>query len=231
MLSVDIDEWPIVLVRPFKGLFHCYDDLRSAVEKLEEKFLTKQESENSLSDDKGSPNDAHAEKLDSKGQEGHSPMVKDGFVHDLDSKQGPTAAQAHVEGLDGDLKDIASDGEDEDHEQSDDGDPDDPNTSEMALQHLKVLLEFMDSEILAKFTYLQTNECKNVFFPDLWYLFRPGQEVISRDGNQAYRVVHVSSPRHQNTQPWDLWRWYNSRDREDEEEEGPFQYDLCLHRF
>ncbi|KAK7912129.1 hypothetical protein PG985_014610 [Apiospora marii] len=225
MLSVDtnnLGDESFVLVRPFKSLFHCYDNLRSAVKKLEEKFATNQESIDPLNDDAESPDDVHARQVDTKDQEKHSTVVKDGSSHDSESNHGPITAQDHAKTHDGEVEDFASEAGDEDHEQAEEDDPHDPNQTETALQHLKILLEFMDSEIAAKITYLQTNECKKVFFPDLWYLFRPGQVVISRDGNQAYRVIQVSSPRHRNAQPLDLWLWYNSQDTQKTKKKGLF---------
>lgn len=80
-----------------------------------------------------------------------------------------------------------------------------------ALRHLRCLLEFFDSTMVAKRTYLNSPQCRKVFFSDLWQLFRPGLEVIGGDGKQAYRVIGVTSAKHRIAPPWD--RWYTSTRR------------------
>ncbi|KAH9213339.1 hypothetical protein DL95DRAFT_367299 [Leptodontidium sp. 2 PMI_412] len=91
---------------------------------------------------------------------------------------------------------ITRDGENhnEDEEEGEDiEDPNDVSRSAMALDHLKILLDFMDTTISAKQAYLNSPKCKRVSFSDLWYLFRPGEVVIGRDGKQAYRAWFWSS--------------------------------------
>ena len=39
-------------------------------------------------------------------------------------------------------------------------------------------------------------------FSDLWYLFKPGNEVIGQSGRQAYRILTVTSPQHKGVLPW-----------------------------
>ncbi|KAK8030090.1 ATPase family AAA domain-containing protein 3B [Apiospora rasikravindrae] len=227
MLSADLSDFgetaSFVLVRPFKSLFHCYDNVRAMVEKLEEKFLEKQDSITSAHDDAESRNDLNIKEPSSGQQERNSQETSVGSVPIPESKEILDSTQVRTKEHE-ETEDATSDEEDEDREGPDqEDDPNDPNQSEMAFQHLKVLREFMDSKIQAKITYLQTDECRKVFFSDLWYLFRPGQEVISRDGKQAYRIVNVRSQRHRRTQPWDAWRWYNSQDSEDKKKKkGPF---------
>lgn len=54
-----------------------------------------------------------------------------------------------------------------------------------------------------------------VTFADLWYLFKPGDEVIGHKGLQAYRILSVTSPKHQGVLTWD--NFYNCFDSESEE--------------
>lgn len=75
--------------------------------------------------------------------------------------------------------------------------------SRAAMQHLKCLLGFIDSDILTKSTYL--NHSRRVFFSDLWHLFKPGMEVIGADGKQAYRVIGVRSERHRVDSAEEWW--------------------------
>ncbi|KAI1804748.1 hypothetical protein F4811DRAFT_552621 [Daldinia bambusicola] len=95
-------------------------------------------------------------------------------------------------------------------------DDDDLNT-QIAFEHLKCLVEFMDNDMQTRIDYLESNKCQKVFFSDLWYLFQPGTLVIGNDGKQAYRVLSMHSVGHQVTDP--LRRWSHAS-RETEEEEA-----------
>jgi hypothetical protein len=54
-----------------------------------------------------------------------------------------------------------------------------------------------------------------VAFADIWYLFKPGDEVISHDCRQVRRVVGLSSPGHWVVPPWQkLW---NKTETDDDE--------------
>lgn len=68
--------------------------------------------------------------------------------------------------------------------------------SKTALGYLSCLIDFMDSTISVRRAHVQSTECRKVHFRDLWYLFSPGDEVISRDGRQAYKVIRVVNPTH-----------------------------------
>jgi len=80
--------------------------------------------------------------------------------------------------------------------------PDELTFSLSAYQHLKCLVQFMDDEIQGKLAYLESDRCKTVRFADIWYLFKPGDEVVDQTLRQAYRVVNVSSPGHTVISPW-----------------------------
>lgn len=69
------------------------------------------------------------------------------------------------------------------------------------LQHLKCLVEFMDTEIQAKRDYLTSDGCQEVAFTDLWYLFSPGDVIIQKNGQRAYRIIGVTSPDHKAISP------------------------------
>ncbi|KGO50161.1 hypothetical protein PEX2_056390 [Penicillium expansum] len=88
-------------------------------------------------------------------------------------------------------------------------------TPSIVLQHLTCLLDFIDDEITAKKEYLTSENHQMVTFADLWYLFKPGDEVIGHKGLQAYRILSVTSPKHQGVLPWD--NFYNRFDSESEE--------------
>ncbi|RYP52432.1 hypothetical protein DL768_002398 [Monosporascus sp. mg162] len=45
-----------------------------------------------------------------------------------------------------------------------------------AYQHLKCLIQFMDCDMRKKLACRDSDACKTVFFSDIWYLFKPGDE-------------------------------------------------------
>ncbi|KAJ4303432.1 hypothetical protein N0V90_002326 [Kalmusia sp. IMI 367209] len=63
----------------------------------------------------------------------------------------------------------------------------------------------------AKRNYLDSPQCRKVFFSDLWQLFRPGVEVIGSDGKQAYRVIGVTSAKHRVAPHWERWSKQSKR--------------------
>ncbi|KAK4863480.1 hypothetical protein LT330_002258 [Penicillium expansum] len=89
-------------------------------------------------------------------------------------------------------------------------------TPSIVLQHLTCLLDFIDDEITAKKEYLTSENHQMVTFADLWYLFKPGDEVIGHKGLQAYRILSVTSPKHQGVLPRDNFynRFVNSESEE-----------------
>jgi hypothetical protein len=82
---------------------------------------------------------------------------------------------------------------------------DESTKSPEALQHLECLLRFIDNDVVARRSHLGDHQCRKVFFSDLWHLFRPGMEVISSNGKQVYRVVHVRSARHRVVPAWERY--------------------------
>ncbi|KAK0753042.1 hypothetical protein B0T18DRAFT_385172 [Schizothecium vesticola] len=71
-----------------------------------------------------------------------------------------------------------------------------------AYEHLSCLVQFMDEQIEEKISYLEKGQFNQISFTDIWYLFRPGVEVVDQTLRQAYRVVNVSSPGHILFPPW-----------------------------
>ncbi|KAL5325535.1 hypothetical protein ACEPPN_006662 [Leptodophora sp. 'Broadleaf-Isolate-01'] len=207
----------VVLVRPFKALFFAEEALRSWRTNLEEKFeqITR-DGENHVSEalsveqedkDVGENNDLDQAENVAQGTETMEdlplPVVEDGPGKETDK-----------EGIDRD-----HDVENEDEEEGEDiEDPNDVSRSAMALDHLNILLDFMDTTISAKQAYLNSPKCKRVSFSDLWYLFRPGEVVIGRDGKQAYRVINVTSSRHRVVPSWQAWFWSSG----DKKKKPPF---------
>lgn len=92
-------------------------------------------------------------------------------------------------------------------EQKEKDDANNVTKSSTALEHLKCLLSFMDSDILPRQAYVNGSNCRKVFFSDLWLLFRPGAEVIGSDGKQAYRVINTTSIKHHIPSVWQQQGW------------------------
>ena len=61
--------------------------------------------------------------------------------------------------------------------------------------------------------YVNSTSCEKILFTDIWYLFKPGEEVATSDIRQAYRVIQVTSPAHR-VRP--LWYRFQSSDRSEE---------------
>ncbi|KAK4454247.1 P-loop containing nucleoside triphosphate hydrolase protein [Podospora aff. communis PSN243] len=86
--------------------------------------------------------------------------------------------------------------------------------SRTTLEHLRCLLSFIDTDIKSRMDYLNNDpRCTKVSFADVWYLFKPGDEVIHKSGKAAYRVLEVSSPSDHAT-PWLNSKWRGGDDGE-----------------
>lgn len=75
--------------------------------------------------------------------------------------------------------------------------------SELMLQHMQPLMQFLDEYIVPRQKYLESDQCNKIAFHDLWLIFKPGDEVIESDGNQAYRIVEISTRSHRAIPPWE----------------------------
>ncbi|GJC94819.1 AAA family ATPase [Colletotrichum higginsianum] len=109
----------------------------------------------------------------------------------------------------GDKRDIGDDGVDDEANQTDQ-DIEDPDasawgTSITALLHLRCLIQFIDTEIEPKRNYINSSQCTLIHFHDLWYLFKPGDKVISQEEKQVYVVLAVQTPYHKVEEPWERW--------------------------
>lgn len=198
----------LVLVRPFKALSHYDQALRAWCTVLEQQL--------ELNSKHNEPDSSATQRPGQGCHLGHSSTSSkpdnvcekpsETLLHAVPAgvKDEVGVGNQHVSQDAGDDAESTDTGEDEEEEKVD---PEDLTRSPMALDHLKCLLSFIDSYILARQNYLDSHDCRKVFFPDLWYLFRPGMEVIGRDGKQAYRVVKVTSPRHRVVPAWQTWLW------------------------
>ncbi|KAL4862330.1 hypothetical protein BDV12DRAFT_178975 [Aspergillus spectabilis] len=183
----------VVFVRPFKVLVYAERALRDWCAALEKKFSVPSSVEvTAATQDK--PVVVESDKETSDGT-GKSPIA----LKSADSSEEEPIPPED----DGTKRE-----HEEEYEEVDGEDEDQTTKSPEAIKHLQCLLEFIDSDIVPKRSYLQGAQCRKVFFSDLWHLFRPGMEVISSNGKQVYRVVHVASARHRVVPAWQ--RYHNS---------------------
>ncbi|KAL7935954.1 hypothetical protein V8C35DRAFT_296461 [Trichoderma chlorosporum] len=78
--------------------------------------------------------------------------------------------------------------------------------SSTAYEHMSCLIDFMDYTIQARIDYLSINQPRTISFNHLWYLFKPGDDVVAQGRRQAYRVISITSTGHKVTPPWRTWR-------------------------
>ncbi|KAL8300874.1 hypothetical protein RB597_009389 [Gaeumannomyces tritici] len=196
---------PVVLIRPFKALAYHERALRNWCTALEKKFETAPETSTDVpAAVESTANDPPKDDVAPEALEKGSGQVSADVTG---SSENPASARGES------LKEKDETGHDSDTDtDSDMGSGLDPELdkvakSPMALEHLKCLLSFVDSDISVKKAYLKSPDCRKVFFSDLWHLFRPGMEVTGSDGRQAYRVIDVTSAKHRVAPRWE--RWYS----------------------
>ncbi|RDA82879.1 hypothetical protein CP532_0395 [Ophiocordyceps camponoti-leonardi (nom. inval.)] len=71
-----------------------------------------------------------------------------------------------------------------------------------AVVHLRCLIEFINVHIRPKRDYIVSSDCVEVYFHELWYLYRPGDEVLGYEGRQAFRITDVKPPPHYGFLSW-----------------------------
>ena len=106
----------------------------------------------------------------------------------------------------------------------DEGEAETITTAMTELLHLRCLMSFIDNTIKPTLEYLNSNNCKDVFFHDLWHLFRPGTEVVDQAEKQAFRVVRIAAPRHRvEEEPWLKWSKDAESDSEADDDKRPLK--------
>ncbi|KAK3998263.1 hypothetical protein QBC44DRAFT_314084 [Cladorrhinum sp. PSN332] len=88
------------------------------------------------------------------------------------------------------------------------------------------LRTFIDDCLLPRINYLASPLCSEVFFSDLWYLYKPGDLVIGQGGRQAYRVLSVASTGHRRADPWP--NYFDMSRTASDTRETPIHI-LCVH--
>ncbi|WQF76561.1 Putative AAA+ ATPase domain, ATPase, AAA-type, core [Colletotrichum destructivum] len=179
--------WPVardgsfVFLRPYHYLVHYQSQLRdrlATLEKLYENY-----------------NGTESKQVVKNGAEKSSPNEE----WEKETKHNST----------GDKRDIGDDGVDDEANRTDQ-DVEDPDssawgTSITALLHLRCLIQFIDTEIEPKRNYINSSQCTRIHFHDLWYLFKPGDKVISQEERQVYVVLAVQTPYHKVEGLWQRW--------------------------
>lgn len=188
-ISID-DRQPLVIVRPFRALVHCQDNIRDYCSTLEQKYarVTEQGVEETETDVK-----------DSQSQAGSDPsrngrtMKRETIVVPRESASNSEEelglpAKTPLRSPGSLLRESPYDVElERDIEQTDEYE---------TMRHLRCLLNFIDEDINARLRYLAKDEPMKITFPDIWYLFKPGDEVVEQNGRQAYRVLALASTGH-----------------------------------
>ncbi|KAK4075682.1 hypothetical protein Trihar35433_2242 [Trichoderma harzianum] len=231
----------IVFVRPFKALYFCrpglldwYDELTQKLKEENNKPVASDipdtEGDSSLTP---TVEDSTVEKLPAKEPTAVKPVEQTEDKIKQDVKEEATALNEKVENKESEEKERQEDKAEEEKEEEkkaedeedEDAKLDNFTKSPAAAEHIKCLLDFIDSDISSRHLHFGKPECRKVFFSDLWLLFRPGMEVIGSDGKQVYRVIGVTSAKHRVAAPWE--RWYNNI-TDDKRKASPFSI-ACIY--
>ncbi|KAF4333486.1 AAA family ATPase [Fusarium beomiforme] len=193
--DINSDNGKLTLLRPYKILVHYEQKLNDWLKVLERKLARKTKMGN-----------------DHRSSEAEGCLRED-TPGNLEAKPGLGDS---MEGVESDTQDNVrhkvEQNDDNDNDSDDDHDDDDTN-SPAALIHLRCLLDFVTVHIHPKVEYIRSGKCENISFNDLWFLFKPGDEVIGSGKPQAYRVIRVTTPPHKVIPPWA--RWANSKEPEE----------------
>ncbi|KAL8376084.1 hypothetical protein RB595_007278 [Gaeumannomyces hyphopodioides] len=113
---------------------------------------------------------------------------------------------SHVEPADSEPDNLSvAESDDSEREVSDESDVEVEATSEKQIEHIRCLINFLNSTIKVRQAYLDSDECELIAFADLWYIFKPGDEVFSPRSKQVSRIFSVNSSRHRFLPPWSSW--------------------------
>ncbi|KAK3357819.1 hypothetical protein B0T25DRAFT_170507 [Lasiosphaeria hispida] len=199
--SVTSDIHTVVMVRPYKGLFYYRPEILKKLEQLKARFDV-QPGEVPETEQTEAPANAPAQPAQPVSPA--SPVQADATARPEQPAQSgaPVAAPgAPAEGVDGEQLSAEDNKQKEDDEEK----FNEYTFSPTAYQHLRCLVEFMDTEIEAKLQYLASDKCQKISFNDIWYFFKPGDEVVGQGRRQVYRIINISSTGHKVNPPWRNW--------------------------
>ncbi|KAJ6263731.1 hypothetical protein Dda_2301 [Drechslerella dactyloides] len=171
--SLASDDGPVVMIRPYRALVYYSDQIQQTFQELEAEFAIKPETADIVNGIARRTTDM----TDDTGQLGAEETTK--AIQSSDAGE-PVA----------------------DNEEQEKQKPDEYTMSALAYQQMQVLMDFLNTEIRDKLAYLASEHCQKITFTDVWYLFKPGDEVIDRARRQAFRVIRVTSPPHKAIPPW-----------------------------
>ncbi|KAL3463506.1 hypothetical protein BJX64DRAFT_116311 [Aspergillus heterothallicus] len=164
---------PLVMIRPYKALAYYEEHIRQVHHELVKKLQFGPII-------KPPPSEPESNPSKNTGSQVGATSDKDVHAYEVNDNTGQNAETNPVEEV---MKD--------------------PLTSSLAaLRQLEPLIEFLDVEIKAKFDHLINNRPQKVTFHDVWYLFKPGDEVVDQSGKQAYRIFNITSSPHKVIPPW-----------------------------
>ncbi|KAK0711879.1 hypothetical protein B0H67DRAFT_586485 [Lasiosphaeris hirsuta] len=203
----------VVMVRPYKGLFYYRPEILKKLEQLKARFdVQPGEVLVQNSEQTGAPADAPAQPTQPVSPVSPVQVVdtpaKPVEPTEIAKPQQPNqpaapsaAPESPAEGGDGEHLSTEDNKQKEDDEEK----FNEYTFSPTAYQHLRCLVEFMDTEIESKLRYLASEKCQKISFNDIWYFFKPGDEVVGQGRRQVYRVISVSSTGHKVNPPWRNW--------------------------
>ncbi|KAF4448569.1 hypothetical protein F53441_8046 [Fusarium austroafricanum] len=206
-LSSDLE--PVLMMRPFRGLVWYKDEIRKFRDNLEKHLIeeemnapkTQTEQSTAADDESKKPTEAHDEKETLTEKESQKESEDTDDKPQSDQEKGndtkPTTNKP-PDDIVAPEKEVKKDNDDRraENQGSDNNDEGSLTNSEHALKDLSCLVAFIKLDIEDKIAYLASEECTKVFWADIWYLFKPGDFVISKDEKQAYRVIKVRYPTH-----------------------------------
>ncbi|TDZ40943.1 ATPase family AAA domain-containing protein 3B [Colletotrichum trifolii] len=242
------DPEPVVFTRPFKLLTYCESALESSCDALE-KQLRKGDVKNRQMQSTLAPEVTPAEAVEESPTEELDKVSTPAGVENGDANADVISSDQNMAGKvasshsslgtgtgDSDMVDQSGDllgvTEDADDGDSDAGleDLEEVLRSPEALTELRFLLDALRTMVFKRREYLQSDSCGRVYFSDLWHLYRPGMEVISGDGKQVYRVLHVTSAPHRVVSTFDKWAFTLEEDEEEKKKQPrPDFRVICTH--
>lgn len=206
------DRQPLVIVRPFRALVHYEAQIRNYCNTLEQKCAhftdvvkgteagvvdgqsqagserSKTTGKESTGSDQTRVRRTEKSVSERKFQESRYNLEKPGHI--MENALPPTSAQTSSQRH---PREPCHDFESErDTDQTDDLE---------TMRHLRCLLSFIDEDINARLRYLDQEKPMKITFPDAWYIFKPGDEIIQSHRRQAYRVLAVTSTGHKFVTP------------------------------
>ncbi|OTB15342.1 hypothetical protein K445DRAFT_22832 [Daldinia sp. EC12] len=178
----------VVLLRPFKALVHCERTLREQVSRLRENVYAHIQSDRKLE----SPQNGIEAKNISDGSVLRTLSRLPNPNYSIERGDSPVNKWIKVD-LDSGV-----------------------GLDSAVLLQLECLLDFFDTDIRPKLNHISGENCQNISFDELWYLFKPGDLLLGQEEKQAFKLVRVITPAHKGMKPWDKW-YRNSIARLEEE--------------